>query len=97
MDSKPANPVESNLEVAANVWAKIDGQEVTPWEAAEQVPGDLRAKIAGTEDKRVIEPQLNKKQMEEFIAYKFFLTYGVDTDLNSKSRHVLVVSRDQPK
>jgi len=97
MDSKPASTVGANLEVASNVWAKTDGREATAWEAAEHVPGDLRAKIQGTEDKRVIERQLNKKQMGEYLAYKFFLTFGVATDLYSKSRHVVVRLKNKHK
>ncbi len=78
MDLKSVNEIRSNLEVASNVWTKPDGQATTAWEAAEHVPGDLRAKIQSSNDKRVLEAVLNDKQMEEFLAYKFFLTFGVE-------------------
>ena len=97
MDSKPVSAVDSNLEVVSNVWTKPDGLKATPWEAAEHVPGDLRAKLQGTEDKRVIQRELNKKQFGEYLAYKFFLTFGVDTDLQSKARHLSVRLKDKHK
>lgn len=97
MDSKPVNAVNSNLEVVSNVWTKPDGTQASPWEAAEHVPGDLRAKLQGTDDKRIIERELNKKQFAEYLAYKFFLTFGVDTDLKAKSRQLFVRSKDKRK
>jgi hypothetical protein len=97
MDSKPVSAVDSNLEVASNVWAKPDGLRASPWEAAEHVPGDLRAKLQGTEDKRVIERELNKKQFGEYLAYKFFLTFGVDTDSKAKSRQLFVRLKHKPE
>ena len=85
MDSKSPNPLVSNLEVASNVWAKLNGEEASFYEAAHHVPGDLRAHLQGTSDKRILVTVLNAKQMEEYLAYKFFLTFGVNTDLRSKS------------
>jgi hypothetical protein len=94
MDSKLVSSAKSNLEVASNIWTKPDGQDASPWAALEYVPGDWRVKLqGGSEDKRVIERTLNKRQMREYRAYKFFLTFGVDTDLQSKSRHVVIKAK----
>jgi hypothetical protein len=91
MDSKLVSGGKSNLEVASNIWAKLDGQDASAWEALEYVPGDLRVQLqGGSEDKRFIGSTLNKRQMSEYLAYKFFLTFGVDTDLRSKSRHLVI-------
>ena len=91
MDSKLVCSGKSNLELASNIWTKPDCQEASPWEALEHVPGDLRVQVqGGSEDKRVIGSTLNKRQMSEYLAYKFFLTFGVDTDLRSKSRHLAI-------
>ena len=91
MDSKSLSSGKSNLEVASNIWTKSDGQDASPWEAPEYVPGDLRVKLqGGSEDKRFLRNTLNKRQMSEYLAYKFFLTFGVDKDLRSKSRHLVI-------
>jgi hypothetical protein len=88
MDSKPTETgTETNLYLASNIWIKPDGTEPSEWEAAEHVPGDLRIHFSDihTLDRRWLESKLNKRQLEEVIAYQFFLPFGSDVESLSRS------------
>jgi hypothetical protein len=96
MDSKPTEQVaDTNLFVASNVWIKPDGTEPTEWEAADHVPGDLRIHFSDirTLDRRVLKAKLNKRQLEEVSAYRFFLPFGSDVESLSRApRHTRLPS-----
>ena len=83
MDSKsPEDSEPSLIYVASNVWTRADGDEPTPWEAAEHVPGDLRVQFFGASlDKRNVEATLNDRQKEELNAYLHFLPHGAEVKL----------------
>ena len=90
MDSKSPEELEpSSIYLASNVWIRPDGEEPTPWEAAEFVPGDLRVQFADASiDKRVVTRTLNKRQQEELTAYLHFLTHGAEVKLTTISEDV---------
>lgn len=82
MDSKSAEPgPEPQLEILSNIWIKQDGQEPSPWEAIEWVPGDLRVSFSDVlNDRRIIGRVLNARQLRELAAYRFFLKFGQKID-----------------
>ena len=83
MDSKRLEqPADTNLFVASNLWIKPDGTEPTAWEAAHHVPGDLRIHFSDlkTLDRRFLDTTLNKRQLEEVTAYRFFLPFGSEVE-----------------
>ena len=85
MDSKsPEESDPSSIYLASNVWIRPDGEEPTPWEAAEHVPGDLRVQFHGASlDKRNIAATLNERQQEELTAYLHFLPHGAEVKLTT--------------
>ena len=67
----------SNIIVKSNVW--IDKQSPDnkwPHAAAQHIPGDLMVEFLGTRDLRVLQTELTARQMEEYLAYRFFLYRG---------------------
>ncbi len=66
-----------NIQVKSNVWINKDSPNET-WahEAARWIPGDLMVEFIGTRDKLWLERGLTKKQMDEYLAYRFFLYRG---------------------
>lgn len=85
MDSKsPDHTLDSTIYLASNVWTRHDGEEPSPWEAVEYVPGDLRVQFFGASlDKRIVALTLNKKQQEELTAYLFWLPHGAEVKLTT--------------
>jgi len=85
MDSKsPDANLDSTIYLASNVWTRPDGEEPSPWEAVEHVPGDLRVQFLGASlDKRNIALTLNTRQQEELTAYLFWLPHGAEVKLTT--------------
>lgn len=85
MDSKsPDDGLDSTIYLASNVWTRPDGEEPSPWEAVEYVPGDLRVQFLGASlDKRNIALTLNARQQEELTAYLFWLPHGAEVKLTT--------------
>ena len=89
MDSKsPDANLDSTIYLASNVWTRPDGEEPSPWEAAEYVPGDLRVHFhdVSTLDVRVLPLKLNRAQLDELWTYRFFLPFGSDVETLSGAR-----------
>jgi hypothetical protein len=53
-----------------------DPHRQSPNSAAAWIPGDLMVEFVGTRDKRWLSRTLTPRQMEEYLAYRFFLRYG---------------------
>jgi len=68
-----------NILTKSNVWIASNHPEHTsPHEAANHIPGDLMVEFLGTRDKRMLESRMTRKQMDEYLAYRFFLFRGQD-------------------
>ena len=89
MDSKLAEErIETQLEIASNIWIKRDGEEPSPWEAVEWVPGDLRVSFSDVgRDRLIIQKVLNPRQIKELTAYRFFLKFGQTIDFYDLPEH----------
>jgi len=87
MDSKSPEK-ETGLEIVSNIWTKQDGEDASPWEAVEWVPGDLRVRFSDViRDRAIIRRVLNQRQQEELTAYRFFLTHGQRIDFYELPEH----------
>jgi hypothetical protein len=69
---------DSNISVAANIWADISRPDKDPgvYAAVSFVPGDLRVHLLGTRDKRILERTLTEKQYREYCFCRFFAPHG---------------------
>jgi len=69
---------DSNISVAANIWADISRPDKDPgaYAAVSFVPGDLRVHLLGTRDRRVLERTLTEKQYREYCFCRFFAPHG---------------------
>jgi len=67
----------SNILVKSNIWIdKQRPESELPYAAAQHIPGDLMVEFLGTRDKRVLQTRLTGRQMEEYLAYRYFLYRG---------------------
>ncbi len=69
----------ANVLVKSNVWIDKDRPQCEwPHVAADHIPGDVMIEFLGTRDKRTLTARMTPKQMEEYLAYRFFLFHGQD-------------------
>lgn len=71
--------MKSNLSLRSNIWINVEWPDTTfPAEAVNHMPGDLRIELddIGCRHRNVVEQRLTPKQLEEFLAYRFFLPHG---------------------
>ncbi len=69
--------MKANILVKSNVWIdKERPQSEWPHVSADHIPGDLMIEFLGTQDKRVLNTKMTPKQIEEYLAYRFFLFHG---------------------
>jgi hypothetical protein len=78
----------ANISVKSNVWIDKDRPlDEMPHAAAAHIPGDVMVEFIGTRDKRWLKTQMTRKQLDEYLVYRFFLFHG-QTGLAYKDRDI---------
>ena len=69
---------ESNVYVAANIWADTSCPDKDPGvhAALSVIPGDLRVHLLRTRDTRVLQQTLTTRQYREYCYCRFFAPHG---------------------
>ena len=69
---------QSNVYVAANIWADVSHSDRDPGigAALSVIPGDLRVHLLRTRDTRILQQTLTAKQYREYCFCRFFAPHG---------------------
>jgi hypothetical protein len=78
----------ANILVKSNVWInKNQLHNDWPHTATDHIPGDVMVEFVGTRDKRALNAKMTPKQIDEYLAYRFFLFHG-QTGLAFKDKEI---------